>query len=60
MVKMSQYKKRKIAIRVADSINSIEGVPVSENAKKLSQEWAKGEITADQMKKILLSQYVKA
>lgn len=57
---MSQYEKRKIAIKVADSINSIEGAPVSENAKKLSQEWAKGEITADQMKKILLSQYVKA
>lgn len=57
---MSQYEKRKIAIKVADSINSIEGAPVSENAKKLSQQWAKGEITADQMKKVLLSQYVKA
>ena len=57
---MSQYEKRKIAIKVADSINAIEGATVSENAKILSQQWAKGEITADQMKKILLSQYVKA
>lgn len=56
---MSQYEKRKIAIKVADSINSIEGDPVSENAKKLSQQWAKGEITADQMKKLLLSHYVR-
>ena len=57
---MSQYEKRKIAITVAASINAIEGATVSENAKILSQQWAKGEITADQMKKILLSQYVKA
>ncbi len=57
---MSQYEKRKIAIKVADSINSIEGAPVSENAKKLSLQWAKGEITAEQMKKLLISQYVRA
>ncbi len=57
---MSQYEKRKIAIKVADSINSIEGAPVSENAKKLSVQWAKGEITAEQMKKSLISQYVRA
>lgn len=57
---MSQYEKRKMAIRVADSINSIEGVPVSENAKKLSWQWAKGEITSEQMKEMLLSRYVKA
>ncbi len=57
---MSQYEKRKIAIKVADSINSIEGAPVSENAKKLSLQWAKGEITAEQMKKMLISQYVRA
>ncbi len=57
---MSQYEKRKIAIKVADSINSIEGAPVSENAKKLSHQWAKGEITAEQMKKLLISQYAKA
>lgn len=29
---MSRCEKRKIAIKIADSINSIEGVPVSENA----------------------------
>ncbi len=57
---MSQYEKRKIAIKVADSINSIEGAPVSENAKKLSLQWAKGEITAEQMKKMLISQYIRA
>ncbi len=57
---MSQYEKRKIAIKVADSINSIEGAPVSENAKMLSWQWAKGEITAEQMKKLLISQYARA
>ena len=38
--------KRTTAIKVADALNSIEGVPVSAFAKELSAKWAKGEITA--------------
>ncbi len=56
---MSQYEKRKIAVKVADAINAIEGHPVSDNAKNLSNQWANGEITAEQMKELLISQYVK-
>ena len=32
--------KRKNAIKVADALNSIEGVPVSDYAKDLSEKWA--------------------
>ena len=48
---MSPIKtKRTTAIKVADALNSIEGVPVSAFAKKLSAKWAKGEITGADMK----------
>lgn len=46
--------KRLNAIRVADALNKIEGVPVSENARILARKWANGEITGDQMKAALL------
>ena len=42
------------AIRVADALNKIEGVPVSENARILARKWANGEITGEQMKAALL------
>ena len=46
--------KRLNAIRVADTLNKIEGVPVSENARILDRKWANGEITGEQMKAALL------
>ena len=46
--------KRLNAIRVADALNKIEGVPVSENARILAHKWANGEITGEQMKAALL------
>lgn len=46
--------KRLNAIRVADALNKIEGVPVSENARVLARKWANGEITGEQMKAALL------
>ena len=42
--------KRTTAIKVADALNSIEGVPVSAFAKEFSAKWAKGEITGADMK----------
>ena len=36
--------KRTTAIKVADALNSIEGVPVSAFAKELSAKWANGDI----------------
>lgn len=49
--------KRKRAVKIATAINSIEGVPVSDKAKQLSERWASGEITGDQMKAQLLAIY---
>lgn len=42
--------KRKRAVRIANAINSIEGVPVSTKAKELSMLWANGKITGEQLK----------
>ena len=46
--------KRTAAIKVADALNMIEGVPVSAFAKDLSAKWAKGEITGADMKAALI------
>ena len=51
------YAKRIAAIRVADAINKIEGVAISENAYELSDKWAKGEVTGQQMKELLISKH---
>ena len=49
-------KKRRIqAVKLADALNAIEGVPVSDYAKTLSQCWANGELTGNQMKEALLA-----
>lgn len=49
--------KRRKAIMVADTLNKIEGVPVTEFAKELSSKWAKGEITGAQMKTMLIQKH---
>ena len=42
---MDQMQNRRIAaVKAADAINAIEGVPVSDYAKTLSACWARGEI----------------
>ena len=51
---MKEYNKRIAAVKTADTINAIEGVPVSDYARELSMRWAKGEITGEQMKQLLL------
>ena len=43
-------KKRIAAVKTADAINAIEGVPVSNYARALSKSWARGELTGAQMK----------
>ena len=41
---MDQIQNRRIAaVKAADAINAIEGVPVSDYAKTLSVCWARGE-----------------
>lgn len=48
-----QQNRRLAAVKTADAINAIEGVPVSDFAKKLSASWARGELTGDQMRAAL-------
>ncbi len=53
------YAKRKTAIKLADTLNKIEGVPVSDYARMLSEKWAKGEITGQQMKEALIAVHTR-
>ena len=48
-----QQNRRLAAVKTADAINAIEGVPVSDYAKKLSESWARGELTGDQVRAAL-------
>lgn len=42
-------KSRRIqAVKLANALNTIEGVPVSDYAKELSQQWANGEISGEE------------
>lgn len=53
-------KERRIqAVKLADALNAIEGVPVSEYAKMLSQRWANGDLTGEQMKEALLASHCR-
>lgn len=44
-----QYR-RLTAVKLAKAINKIEGVPVTSQAKRLSAQWARGEISGMEMK----------
>lgn len=53
-------KERRIqAVKLADALNAIEGVPVSKYAKMLSQCWANGDLTGEQMKEALLPSHYR-
>ncbi len=52
-------KKRINAVKVADTLNRIEGTPVTDFAKDLSEKWSKGEISGEEMKKILIAKHRK-
>ncbi len=57
---VDQMLNRRIAaVKAADAINAIEGVPVSDYAKTLSACWARGEITDQQMRDALLASHRK-
>ena len=49
--------KRQRAEKIAYAINSIEGVPVSEETRRLSSQWVNGEITLEQIKAELIKKY---
>ena len=52
-----KYPRRMRAVRVANAVNKIEGVPVTAEAKKLSSLWAKGEITSEAMLAALIDKH---
>lgn len=49
--------RRVAAVKTAEAINAMGGVPVSEYAKELSLKWAQGKITGEQMKQQLLAHH---
>ena len=56
----AQMKSRRVqAVKLADALNAIEGVPVTEYAKMLSRCWAEGQMTGEQMKEALLASHRK-
>lgn len=52
-----ELNRRAAAVKTADAVNAIEGVPVSDAALLLSERWARGEITGDQMKTAILARH---
>lgn len=53
----TEKEKRQRAEKTAYAINSIEGVPVSEETRRLSSQWVNGEITLEQIKAELIKKY---
>lgn len=52
----TELRNRRIqAVKLADALNAIEGVPVSSYAQTLSRCWVRGEITGEQMKEALFA-----
>lgn len=48
-------KKHRRAVKIANAVNSIEGVPVSKEVKLIQARFAKGELTSEQMKAEVIS-----
>lgn len=60
LLSKKSYPRRIRAVRVANAINKVEGVPVTESARRLSAQWARGEITGKAMKAELLAKHRQA
>lgn len=52
---MTEKNRRIQAVKLADALISMEGVTISDYAQTLSQRWADGELTGEQMKEALLA-----
>lgn len=50
-----ELNRRAKAVKLASSINKIEGVPVSPAAELLFDRWARGEITGAELKATVLA-----
>ena len=55
----ADFHKRLAALKTADAIGAINGVPISADAKFLSEKWFQGELTGEQMKQELLALHRK-
>lgn len=49
--------RRLAAVKLANALNKIEGVPISTQAKTLSTKWARGEISGAEMKAALIAKH---
>jgi hypothetical protein len=47
--------RRLAAVKLADAVNKMEGVTVSRQARSLSAQWARGEISGAEMKEALVA-----
>ena len=57
MLDQEEKAKRRRAVKLAYAINSIEGVPVSEDTKQLADKWVNGEISLEQIRQELIRKY---
>ena len=55
----ADFHKRLVAVKTTDAISAINGVPISADAKFLSEKWVRGELTGEQMKQELLDLHRK-
>lgn len=55
----ADFHKRLVALKTVDAISAIKGVPISADAKFLSEKWVRGELTGEQMKQELLALHRK-
>ena len=55
----ADFHKRLVAVKTTDAISAINGVPISADAKFLSEKWVRGELTGEQMKQELLALHRK-
>ena len=55
----ADFHKRLVAVKTTDAISAINGVPISADAKLLSEKWVRGELTGEQMKQELLDLHWK-
>ena len=57
MLDQEEKARRRRAGKLAYAINSIEGVPVSDDTKQLADKWVNGEISLDQIRQELIRKY---
>ena len=57
MLDQEEKARRRRAEKLAYAINSIEGVPVSDDTKQLADKWVNGEISLEQIRQELIRKF---